>query len=276
MSSVQPTLSLTPAAAAPPVASDAPLEVGPPLPNRPIAWRDTARGLARLLSNPERTESVFELMRAIGGRGSEPTFQAFRSIGGSGRLLHHAPDLIAALADRDSLARLPEGSLGRGYLAFAERNHVSADGLIQARDNTGLRELQPSLDPARAWFFDRLNPIHDLWHVLTGYETDPVGEVGLLAFTIGQGCSDRTFKLLFAVAILRGSWKDRFAFHRFLWRAWRSGRRAQPLLALPYEELLRRPLEPRRDRLGIKRLALVHPHGVPAPVVSPQAATGAA
>ena len=261
MSSAQPTLSDI---SEPLPATDAgPLRVGPPMPKRPVAWRAATRSLFRLLANPERTESVFELMQAIGGQGSEPVFQSFRSIGGSGRLLHHAPDLVAALADREALAKLSDGSLGRAYLAFAERNHVSADGLIQARDRTGLREQQPELDPARIWFFDRLNPIHDLWHVLTGYEADRLGEVGLLAFTIGQRCSDRTFKLLFWVAILKGSWANGFAFHRFLWRAWRSGRRAEALLALPYETLLSKPLEELRDRLAIARIADVHPRGMP-------------
>ena len=37
-----------------------------------------------------------------------------------------------------------------------------------------------------AWFFRRVRDLHDLWHVLTGYGRDPLGEVCLLAFTYAQ------------------------------------------------------------------------------------------
>ena len=48
------------------------------------------------------------------------------------RLLDERPDIVAKLADREALAKLPAGSLGRTYLAFVEREKISADGIREA------------------------------------------------------------------------------------------------------------------------------------------------
>lgn len=252
-----------------------PLEIGPAPPPRPTQWRRALRLLGQLTANPRRTETVFELMEAIGGQGSEATFQRFLADSRSRALLREAPDLVALLSDRARLARLPEGSFGRAYLDFAERNQVSADGLLQARDNTNLVDLDNDIGPARRWFYDRLNPMHDLWHVLTGYDPDISGEMALLGFSVGQGFADRALKGLFATSILRSSFANRFERHRFLFAAWRRGRRARALLGQPYEVLLGQPLEEVRSALGVRPFAEVHPRGLPL-IELPAPAEGAA
>ena len=37
-----------------------------------------------------------------------------------------------------------------------------------------------------AYVIQRLRQTHDLWHVVTGYDTDPASEVALQAFTYAQ------------------------------------------------------------------------------------------
>ena len=49
---------------------------------------------------------------------------------------------------------------------------------------------------------------------------------------------------------------------RYLWRAWRRGRRAMPLNLLPYEELLAEPLDDVRRAAGIDPPERAHPEGV--------------
>jgi ubiquinone biosynthesis protein Coq4 len=49
---------------------------------------------------------------------------------------------------------------------------------------------------------------------------------------------------------------------RYLWRAWRRGRRAALLCAARYEELLALPLGEARQRLGIAAPAVAHPEGI--------------
>jgi ubiquinone biosynthesis protein COQ4 len=116
-------------------------------------------------------------------------------------------------------------------------------------------------DPVRRWFYDRTNVMHDLWHVLTGYGTDPAGEAALLAFTCGQ-IPNRGLVLLVMAAAALGVWDGNLGWPRYLFRAWRRGRRATLMTAARYEELLSRPLEEVRLRLGIQPVREAHPQGI--------------
>jgi ubiquinone biosynthesis protein COQ4 len=212
--------------------------IAPPPPPRPLELR-RALGLVRsLVDDPEQTEQVFELVDAIGGQGDEPYFQAFAASDAGQALLREKPDLIAALADREALARMPTPSLGRAYLAFAEKRDFSADGLQQVSDRTAVGALNAELDPERRWFYRRVTAMHDLWHVLTGYATDEPGEAQLLAFSLGQGLGGRSFRLLLLAAAWTGPWRSGFAFQRSLLGAWWRGRRSAPLAEARWEALL--------------------------------------
>jgi hypothetical protein len=84
-----------------------------------------------------------------------------------------------ALAERyHALASLPEGTLGRAFLAYIEANHFSVPG-----DKGGFPEIG-------IW--------HDFGHVLTGYHTDPEGELQMAAFQAGYMKTKPIFMLLFA------------------------------------------------------------------------------
>ena len=51
-------------------------------------------------------------------------------------------------------------------------------------------------------------------------------------------------------------------WQRYLFRAWRRGRRASPLVLARYEELLPLPLDEVRQRLGIAPPQAAHPGGI--------------
>ena len=238
----------------------APALAPPPAP-RPLDWRRARRLVRELLDDPERTELVFELMDALGGEGDEPLFQEFARSREGRRLLGERPSLVAALADREALRRLPDGSLGRGYLAFAEARGFAADGLQQANDR-GLGEANARLDEDRRYFYQRLTAMHDLWHVLTGYRTDESGEAALLAFSLAQGIAGRGIRVILLAAAWRGPLGGVFAFQRQLVAAWRRGRRCARLALAPYEELLPRSLASLRRELRIPALYDAHPGGL--------------
>jgi len=227
------------------------LALAPAPPPRPLLLR-RALGLVRaLIDDPARTELVFELVDAVGGSGDEAYFQRFATSRAGRALLEEAPDLVAALADRDALACMPAGSFGRAYLDFAQSRDFAADGLQEVSDRTSVGTLNASLDPERRWFYRRVTAMHDLWHVLTGYATDEEGEAQLLAFSLGQGLGGRGFRLLVLAAAWTGPWANIFAFQRSLLRSWWQGRRAAPLAEAHYEALLEHPLEEVRRQLVI-------------------------
>ena len=70
------------------------------------------RALRRLLKDPEKTEEVFVILRALTGRSVLNAFKRFKSIPTGQAILTEERDLVALLDDRQALRALPEGSLG--------------------------------------------------------------------------------------------------------------------------------------------------------------------
>ena len=206
------------------------------------AWRE----LRALVRNPEDTERVFHIMEALRGR------SILRNVA---RLERLRPDLVArrgeivdVLSNRAALAALPEGSLGRHYLAFCQREGITPEGLVEASRAAGRRED----DSLESWFERRGRDTHDLWHVITGYGTHPGGEVCVVTFSFAQ-----TGHWGFGVIALAGTlkcaqavgWRKSFAA---TWHAWQDGRMAGWLPGQDWAALLARPLDEVRAGLRIR------------------------
>jgi ubiquinone biosynthesis protein COQ4 len=232
--------------------------LAPPPPRRRVEWARAWRALRTLTADPERTDQVFELINALSGNAGERLFQRFCADPDGRRLLAKRPSLIETLADLDTLAALPEGSFGRTYADFMRRERIEAKGLVDAAQ--AVAESR-ALDPERDWFFQRLRDQHDLWHVLTGYGRDIAGEAANLAFSYAQTRNRGIGVIVLAAAVLGPKRLD-FFWPRYLWRAWRRGRRTLPLPMAAYEELLALPLVEVRERLRIEPPERAHPGGV--------------
>ena len=221
--------------------------------------RRALRLLREVLRNPDDTDKVFEFFEAMGGDDGPAHYDALLAEPGTERLLRERPVLVEVLADERYLASLPEGSLGNWYLRFMRSRGFAPAGLLEARDRSNKLRV---LDLAeREWFYDRLNVMHDLWHVLTGYGTDELGEAALIAFSQAQ-IPNRSFPILLAAAVWMGPKSWDFAWPRYLWRAYRRGRRARLLTAAAWEELLPLPVAEVRQRLGIEPAATWHAEGI--------------
>lgn len=100
----------------------------------------------------------------------------------------------------------------------------------------------------------RMRQTHDIWHVLSGFGTDPVGEVGLQGFYFGQFTNGQS-ALIFAGAILKSILRQRYGeleqFVEAFFEGSRNGRRAQPLLGIKWESLWREPVEELHRRYDI-------------------------
>ena len=212
---------------------------------RPLAaWR----AVRALLRNPDDTKRVFNVIDALSGRSGERLFERFRATPSGARILAERRDLLASLRDRERLLALPPGSLGRSYAEFMGREKISAEGLVEASQEGG-RAPDPALSPERRLVGARMRDQHDLWHVVTGYGRDLVGEAAVLAFTYAQ-TRNRGIGLIVAVAYWRGGSAAPW-LRPFLREAFRRGRRAAWLPAADWEALLPRPLEEVRAELGL-------------------------
>ncbi len=208
------------------------------------------RAVGRLLKNPDDTEQVFTIFRAMRGASVLWAFKRFAASAAGGRLLAQRPSLLATLCDRDALRALPEGALGRAYLAFMESENLTAEGLAAAAADT--YDNDP-VAPDMAYYRLRTRDAHDLTHVMTGYGRDPLGETCLLAFMYAH-TRNRGAALIAALSFLKMNGAGRRAVRE----AWRNGRKAVWFQNQNYEALLGRPLEDVRRDLNIVQPVLYH------------------
>ena len=216
-------------------------------PKRSIQPRRAWRAIRTLIADPERTEQVFEVLDALAGDAQQRGLARLRTTAAGQRLLAEQSALIDALRDRAALRAMPDGSLGRRYLAFMERENLSADGLVDA----SRARADTEQDPQQRWYNARLRDAHDLWHVVTGYGRDGFGEVCLLAFTFAQTRNRGIATIAFFGA--------RQASREIGMRAWRAaiegfrhGRRAAWLPEQDWLALLPLRLDAVRQALGVE------------------------
>lgn len=100
----------------------------------------------------------------------------------------------------------------------------------------------------------RVRQTHDIWHVLTGFDTDPVGEVGLQGFYFGQVTNGQSV-LILAGGIIKCLFTGRYAdlehFVDAFCEGYHNGQAAHFLLEVRWEQLWSEPLDSLRQRFGI-------------------------
>jgi len=235
----------------------------------PMEFRTAWRALQALIADPEDTKQVFTIMRALTGKSLWKQYVKFRKSVTGQKILAEKRDLLLTLADRKALRKLPEGSLGKVYIDFMEREGITAEGLVEASEDT----FDEFTDKDLERYVMRTREMHDLWHVVTGYGRDGLGEVCVVAFSYGQ-----TRSLGFAAIALMGAYDFTRQFpgnriFRAAWKAFRTGRKAEWFPGQDWEQLMNQPLEKVRLDLGIPEptdyLALEHviKETRPAPVI---------
>lgn len=207
---------------------------------RPLqAWR----AIRALIQNPDDTGQVFRIIDALSGNSGERMFQRFRKNPVGARILAERRSLLARLTDRASLEALPHGTLGRTYADFVSREQISADGLVAA----SMEGEHVDRGIERQIFGERLRDSHDLWHVVTGYGRDLVGEAALLSFSFAQTLNPGVGFIVAVAWLKAGPGEAR----RLIVDAFRASRRADWLPAYDWEAALSLPLDEVRRQLRI-------------------------
>jgi len=142
------------------------------------------RHFKRLIADKEDTAEVFHVVEALAGKSFVCNARNFLQSSHAQDIMERNVDLPAMLDDHEQLRKLPAGSLGRAYVRFMEKEGLTAAGLIAEYDRYGDGKEQP--DDLTEWYGNRTRDTHDLFHVLTGYGRDALGEDCLLAFSYSQ------------------------------------------------------------------------------------------
>lgn len=221
----------------------------PGVAHRPLRPRAALRAMQTLLADPDDTAQVFHIIRALTGSSFERLYQRVLADPVGRGVLDQKRDILPVLQDRETLRRHPEGSLGREYARFVDREQISAEGLVEASDEEADDDV--FLDARAKVLSARMRDTHDLWHVVTGYQRDLFGEHALLAFTYAQ-TRNHGIGFIVLMAALRFWREGQRASIPLAWRGFLRGRRAGFLVAADWEALLSRPLAEVRRTLGVE------------------------
>lgn len=211
-----------------------------------IRFSDAFRALRALLDNPDDTAQVFRIIDALSGKNGERTLARLRRTATGKALLRERPDLLSKLLDRPALEKLPDGTLGREYLRFLDSEGITAEGLRQASID-GHGDVIEGADPDLYFMRDRLRDTHDLWHTVTGYKGDLLGEASLLAFSFAQTWNPGV-GLIVLTALVQGPEAN---IRRLVLGGFARGLRSVWMPAVKWEALLDRPLEDVRRLLNV-------------------------
>jgi ubiquinone biosynthesis protein COQ4 len=138
----------------------------------------------KLVEDKEDTEQVFHIIEATKGRRSYAQARDFIRSHEGQRLLAENVHIPEMLDDHDRWADCGPETVAAHYIAFMKREGLSAAGLVAESHKWAPPESLPR--DLTQWYFDRLRDTHDLFHVLTGYGRDALGEASLLGFSYEQ------------------------------------------------------------------------------------------
>jgi len=215
---------------------------------RPLkAWRH----FRKLIANKEETEHAFHVIEALSGKAILGGLKTLSQSEEGAKRIAQRRYLPPLLDDHKKLGELPPGSVGAVYVEFMQREGLSAAGLVAEFDKFGKHTKK--YGDLLEWYSNRLRDTHDLFHILTGYGRDALGEACVLAFSHGQSPSPGSY---FIGYMTGREIKKRAPAGAQVMAAVRegkhSGRRAGRIVAQDILELLTEPLEHARARLGIK------------------------
>lgn len=202
--------------------------------------------LGKLRKNPNRTDLVGDFIGGLTGPSADRLFRKVWNDPEGRRVLLEHRDLRATLANRAYLSALPAGSLGRAYFDWTSTRDFTADGLASEISKQVGREL----NNPRATMSARVVDMHDLWHILNGWDSDIFGEIHLLGYSYAQ-LGGWAWLILGVIANSILATRGRFEGIGYLRNAIRRGRRASLLVAVDWEAMLPLPLDEVRQLLSI-------------------------
>lgn len=209
-----------------------------------------AKALRKLIADKEDTAQVFEIMRSLSGKSIPKGYRRLISSPAGGRIAYEREEFCRRLSDTAWLNSFGPGTVGEAYRNFIAPRGLTAEGL--ADESRKLADSDVDAPHPLAWYGRRLRDVHDIWHVLTGYGTDGLGEACVVAFSYSQ-----TRSLGFALIAHAGAHQyekigNGHPYRKAVMEAFRNGKAAAWLPELDYPALFAENLEAARARLGIK------------------------
>ncbi|MBU7584359.1 MAG: hypothetical protein KAF91_15830 [Nostoc sp. TH1S01] len=154
---------------------------------------------------------------------------------------------IAPNPDIEKLLQYSETSLGYAYASYIKKNGFDPGFYRQIKVENDISYLTL-----------RMRQTHDIWHVVTGFNTDGLGEIGLKAFEMAQTRRTLAFALVGVslLGILVKSPEQLPDLLEQITLGYQMGSKSKPLLAQKWEEHWDKSLSEWRTELGIQLASL--------------------
>ena len=205
--------------------------------------------MRKLGQDPDDTAQAIIVIAALAGNWSQRLMRRFRRSPRAEAILRERRDLFRLLDDRDGLLALPAGTLGREIGEWFARERIGTQDLAQAAASARAKlGATPPDGGDEQVLLTRLLNLHDVIHVLTGYDRDLRGEAAVLAFTLAQTRSPGIAYIVVRV-LLRAGWGSEMG--RLIRQGFRRGRQSAWLIDQDWEVLLTHPIDEVRARLGV-------------------------
>ncbi|MEM7155222.1 MAG: Coq4 family protein [Myxococcota bacterium] len=208
-------------------------------------WWLVVRYTIAVLRDSRRTTKIHRVAEITSRGRFTALLQDLRAHGREPDMLAKRPQLTPPHVDIQLLRTLPAETLGGAYA-----RHLDAHRLEMFLDDTPADHVD---DPDVRYLIRRYRQVHDIWHVLLGLGTRGHEEVLVHAFVLGH------LRLpISALVVLFGSVKHMVlearwaALRHALREAYDSGRQAEPLLLVQWEDLWDEPIDALRRRYRIQ------------------------
>ena len=155
----------------------------------------------------------------------------------------------------ETLGRQPQGSLGNDIYRLIVDNSFNLE--VLDREAIGLAHLPPAL----RYLNTRILQMHDVWHLMGGYRTTVLQEVGISSFQLAQfGHNYSAMLIATAAAAAHFNSPEAFALvMQIIAEGWQHGRTTPPFMAIDWESEWHRPIAEIRTHYGIEPFASIYP-----------------
>lgn len=212
--------------------------------NKKFAYARLLLSLFKISRNPENTEAVFDIGESLYALGANEVARV---------KFEKDPASVAVIEKRkliqpyslQELQKLPAGTLGRTY----------ADHMISLKlDPNFYRQLE--IKNNTVYVMMRMRQTHDLWHVVTGFNTTVPGEIGLQAFMAAQTAVPLS-PVLIAGSLFQTAVKKHELLEPIMENiisGWKMGKASKPIFGFDWEQNWATPLSEIRSQYGIQAI----------------------
>ncbi len=210
------------------------------------------RHFRNLVADKEDTKQVFFIIEALKGRKIQRQIDAFLSTETARDFIRREDGLALAdmLDDHARWAGCGPDSVAQNYIRFMKREGLTANGLVEESYAWRPREDRPA-DQAE-WYLNRLRDTHDLFHILTGYGRDALGEAALLGFSYEQNHNLGVKFIAYAAARqIKKTTGTSAPLYLAIKEGRALGKAAVKLAHMDVEAVMREDIDAARMRMGI-------------------------